>query len=149
MASYSTRADSEAYYGAVELAKWADKDNDGDATAIADAIAAAGQRTYDEINMLVRGGPYTVPFAEPYPPEIVDISQMLVGARLYAGRGAQDLDAATGFPQDRLASIRERCYRLLEEIKAGSLQLEISGVVTAPVNAPFVEYVTTLKDGDY
>src|SRR5262245_41738985 len=64
---YANRSDVEVIYGTHNINKWADVENDGDVDLIGQRICWALQNSHAQMNDRMAGGPYLVPFIQPYP----------------------------------------------------------------------------------
>lgn len=133
--AYCVKADIEAVYGATNVAKWADLDNDADAVKIAARIAAAITYAEAYLNSALYGSRYQVPFTTA-PTIIVDMCAKSAGLWLYESRGAQDVSPDTGQPVHRLAFLKSEIHHKLRAIKSGGLPLYNVGPVAT--NVPFV-----------
>lgn len=138
--AYATREQLEARFSAAEIKQWADRDSDGDATAIASAITAALDDATAEIDDRLRGGPYSVPFSSP-PTIIVRTCCMIAAGMLYEPRGAQDF-GEVGEPLDRLHGVRKKAELNLRRIRAGVLRLDLD----EEERTPFVRPTTLHRD---
>jgi hypothetical protein len=119
---YIEQSDIEDVFGASNVSKWADLDNDGDETAITARIDKAIAWAENEINSRLREGPYVLPLANDesdVPLEIVDVAANLAGVWLYENRGVQDFDPESGQSVHRLEWNRARAEKTLKEILAG------------------------------
>lgn len=123
---YCTRADIEQFYGRENVQKWAELDGDKNSTNIATRISDAISHASNDIDDGLRGGPYTVPFADTIPLTILDLARRLAGVRLYESRGIQDFEAETGSPVHRLAWHASYVRKMLAEIKSGKRRLDIA-----------------------
>jgi phage gp36-like protein len=90
---YATCKDLTILFGRDNINKWADLNNNGDEDEIEErkiwSLRIASRRIDDRL----RGGPYLVPFALPYPESLVDATAKLAGVILYEGpRGLSDTD---------------------------------------------------------
>ena len=86
---YCTRADIEGIVGEANVRTWADRDNDGNAEIIDDAITEAITTADARIDGEFYNGPYAVPFS-PVPQLVKDWSRKLAAVELYRGRGFRD-----------------------------------------------------------
>ncbi len=133
--SYCTRSDIEDLFGPLNVAKWADLDNDQDATAIASRIARAIAVATARIDDRLRGGPYSLPIVGD-PPTLVNLAASLAGLWLYESRGVQDFSPETGVPMHRLRWFSEQAEKTLKDLRAGVLRLDVALVgqgTTAPI----------------
>lgn len=82
---YCTRTDVERRWGAVNVSKWADLDNDQNAGKIQAQIDWAIQTVEDRLDFDLASSGYYIPFA-PVPSIVVCTAAALVGALLYNAR---------------------------------------------------------------
>lgn len=134
--SYATRDDIEAQFGAVNVATWADLDEDSDAGKITARITRALEAADQQIDDALRGGPYEVPItAAGAVVTLRDIATRLAAVWLYESRGVQESDD-NGRPIHRLSWHRQEAERQLTRIRAGALVLDAplarSDVSSAP-----------------
>lgn len=126
--SYNTREDIEDVFGIENVTKWADLDNDADATKIADRIARSITYAAGKIDAYMRYTFYVVPL-EPIgselDPVIVDIASIYCGVWLYENRGIADYNPQTGAQQNRLAYNLDRANKSLASIRYGPLRLNL------------------------
>lgn len=133
--SYCTRSDIEDLFGPVNVAKWADLDNDQTAAAITARIERAIVVSSAKINDRLRGGPYLLPIVGD-PPTLVNLCASLAGLWLYESRGVQDFSPETGVPMHRLRWFSEQAEKTLRDLRAGVLRLDatLAGYgTTAPI----------------
>jgi len=133
--SYCTRSDIEDLFGPLNVAKWADLDNDQDAAAIAARVARAIEVATAKIDDRLRGGPYSLPIVGD-PPTLVNLAASLAGLWLYESRGVQDFSPETGVPMHRLRWFSEQAEKTLKDLRAGVLRLDVTLVgqgTTAPI----------------
>lgn len=121
--AYATEAELKALFGTVSVEKWADKDEDQDATKISTAISDALDLATAQIDDRLRGGPYEIPFASA-PTLVMDVCRKLAGIALYSSRGAIDFDA-NGEPIDRLSGFRQEAEDVLTKILNGHYRLNL------------------------
>lgn len=119
MATYCDRDDIEAIYGRANVAKWADLDNTGNATLIASRISYACDVASEQLDSMLIGGPYGLPFEEPYPVLIVDLAARLAAYRLYQGRAADD----EGDGKLDFASIKKEVMSDIAKVRAGTMRI--------------------------
>jgi len=127
--AYITKSNIEAVFGVTNVTKWADLDNDGDATKIAARIAVAIAWAENEVDSRLRKSIYTIPF-DTAPVDIVDVTANLAGVWLYENRGVQDFNPDTGMAVHRLTWNRKRAYNTLREILAGIRTLDADMTAT-------------------
>lgn len=118
--AYCTRDDMELQYGADNIRKWADLNNQEVDAEIEARIAWAIEAGDDEVDDRLRGGPYTIPFTT-VPSRITRLSAMWAGISLYDSRGFTDADDA----EDQLKGHRERFDREIRQIHAGQLKFDL------------------------
>jgi hypothetical protein len=137
-AYYSARSDVEAQFGVTNVTKWADLDNDGDATKIADRIDWAITLADAEIEDRLRYSQYIVPIVglSGMPPVIVALSAMRAGVLLYDSRGAQDFDPDSGIPMHRLAGFNKRFETTLNDLLSGRRTLSAVRNTTLTTTVP-------------
>ena len=123
--SYCTRSDIEDLFGPLNVAKWADLDNDQDAAAIAARIARAIAVSSAKIDDRLRGGPYSLPI-NGSPATLVNLCASLAGVWLYESRGVQDYSPDGGFPVHRLRWFSEQAEKTLRDLRAGVLRLDVA-----------------------
>lgn len=125
--TYSTDDQIEDIFGATNATAWADMDNDGDATKIANRKDRARVVAKARIDDVLRDTAYGVPIqsaAGTVPVTIVDLEARLAGVWLYENRGVVDFDIRSGQPYHRLSFVRRDTQRVLEEIRTGKRKLE-------------------------
>jgi len=88
---YAERSDIELAFGKTNTEKWADVNNDANATEIADRICWALKSGHSYINDRLNGGPYVIPFVLPYPVSIILCTSYYAGVLLYDSRGITDM----------------------------------------------------------
>jgi phage gp36-like protein len=140
--AFATRQTIELIFGAANLVRWADKDNDGDAGKIAAAIAWALDEATLQLTSRLSGGPYATPFATT-PPELVTPCARLAGVLLYDGRGITDADAE-GNPTNQLAPHRKMVDQFIKSIKSGNASL--SGLTSFSTVPSVGEFTDTRRD---
>ncbi len=130
---YAERTDVEQIFGASNVSKWADVDNDQNAEKIEARIAWAIGLSEEKLNNRLRGGPYTVPFGgDAIPAEIVDAAARLAGVLLYDSRGVTDFDP-NGKPMHQLSAHRDMVDKFIAEVHANRVTLDITSTkTTAP-----------------
>jgi len=120
MSAYCTQSDIEDVFGAANVAKWSDLDNDSDAatadtTRIARAIAVASGTLEDRLRHV-----YAVPFSGgSLTTTVKDWCAKLAGVWLYEARGQRD--ALEG-------DVNNNTVRLHKPIVNGEIDEALSGV---------------------
>lgn len=118
---YCTQQDIEDLFSPADVAKWADNQNDGNATYISGRITRACAEGTRKVNDELRGGPYPIPFTT-VPSTIVQLAATFAAVWLYTSRGVQDMtdDSIAG----RLSAHRRDAVLQCRRILAGQLQLD-------------------------
>lgn len=132
--TYAVRSDLENIFGALNIQKWADIDNDGVATKIDARINWALELTYNEINSMLDGGIYTMPFQGRFP-IIVNIQANLAAALLYESRGLTNT-TPEGEPIHQLATHRKVALNKLKQIRGGVLR--VHGTKASDINGTII-----------
>lgn len=127
--TYCTQQDVKDLFGNNNVVKWADLDNDQDATKISDRIDRAIAWADNEIDSLLRQSVYAIPFVAPVPLDIKNVSATLAGVNLYENRGIQDFDPETGKAVHRLIYHKERAYKTIRQILARQRHLDAPTIV--------------------
>lgn len=129
--AYCTRSDVEGVFGTGNVTKWADVEEDGDAATIAARITTGIGVATNDVDVRLRGGPYTIPFSE-VDLLVRDITARLVGVWLYENRGIEDFNPETGQAIHLLSWHRSHAYKTLKEIKSRMVRLDID-VITKDI----------------
>lgn len=129
---YSIRVNVEQIFGAENVKKWADADNDFDTVKIAARIDANILKSDDQINSRLRNGPYKIPFITPFDGLVVDVSARLAGVLTYELRGITDNDPSN----HDLLWHRDQVEKTLRGLMSGRLRLDAT-------LAGITEYVRT------
>ena len=129
--AYSTRSDIEDVFGVDEVSKWADLDNDANATKITNRIARAIEVADEKVDAALRGGAIAVPVPGSSV-LITNIAAILAGVWLYDARGVVDFDPETGKAQHRLHFQRAGAMRKLKLIRTGDLDIGVAQVDLTP-----------------
>lgn len=119
--TYCVRKDIENIFGAVNIQKWADIDNDGDVQKIDAKINWALQLSYDYVNSKLAGGPYIIPLAGKYP-TIITCQAKLAAVEIYEARGLTNFDEQ-GKPIHQLQNAKDWADNVMSQIRAGILRL--------------------------
>lgn len=134
MSSYCVRTDLENEFGATNIAKWADPDNDEVEEDIEARIEWAIGKAANRINDMLRQCRYTVPFSDyPNAPQTIrEVNSTLAGVLLYRSpRGlidGEDMD-------DRIKSMEDEALKTISKIQ--SCQIDIGATIVAK-SIPFV-----------
>jgi phage gp36-like protein len=139
--SYCVRADIEAVFGSTNVERWADLNNDGNATEITARIVRAIQIAEAEVNDRLRGGPYSLPFST-VPVAIENLTASLAGVWLYESRGVEDTDPH-GNAVHRLTWHKKNAQRMITEIHAGLRRFDDDD---AFIEGPSQQVTTTTTD---
>lgn len=129
--AYCVRSDIEDRFGVANVTTWADLDNDANASKITARITRAITVAEDQVNVLLRGGAYAIPFSGT-PTMIKDICAVLAGVWLYDARGVAEYDVESGKSQHRLHHQRDAAMKKLVEIRTGDLDINVAMVDTTP-----------------
>jgi hypothetical protein len=121
-AAYAQRQDIEAIYGPTNTSSWADAENNGDEPYITNRIAWALRLATSKIDGRLLGGPYSLPFAQPYPAELVDATARLAGVLLYETRGITDQETDKDEPTHHLAPHRKMVVEWLRSVLGGKVR---------------------------
>jgi len=123
---YAARTDIEQIYGADNVSKWADLDNDENPTTITTRINRSLTFATNEINDTLRGGRYVLPITDlSAAVTLVDLCATMAGVWLYESRGVEDFDPETGRSVHKLVFMRDRAKKKLEAIRANRIQLDV------------------------
>ena len=142
--SYCQRSDLENVYGKVNVAKWADLDNNEDNAAITARIDAAIVSSVAKLDGWMRNKAYDVPFVAPLDPLVVEISARFAGIYLYEARGYANDDG------EYMTEQREHAESLVAQVLNGRLQLtheratNIPGVLTETTEASILSDLNNL-----
>ena len=139
--SYIVRADIEAKFGVVNVAKWASLSATDGSTEITARVNAAIARATDEVNDRLRGGYYVVPFTSPYPSDIVELAATVAGLWLHDARGVEDMDA-NGKALDRLSVHRKLVEDHIAMLRTGERRLDTTVTYESMPSAGIPEVVT-------
>lgn len=132
--AYCTTDDLEQKWGATNLDKWADLDNDQDAVKMAARKAKAIEVASESVNDQLRGGPYVIPFSDApaTPILIVEVACQLAGVWLYENRGVQDYNTEDGSPVHRLSWHKKDARKKLLQLKAGTVKINATSYTAIP-----------------
>lgn len=119
--AYCLRSDIENIYGAVNVAKWADINNDGNEQTIDARINWAIISAYDYINNQLIGGVYVTPLTGQYP-MIVNCAAYLSAVYLYESRVLANYNG-DGEPQHQLTQGKKWANNVLLKLRAGTLRI--------------------------
>jgi len=138
---YANRSDIELIFGQENTKGWADVDNDGNEEKIGARICWALQSAKAYFDDMLNNGPYAVPFAVPYPPQIVIENARYAGCALYDSRGVTDTDGE-GRALDSLSQQRKKTEAFIVRVLANQTQLYgLDGAKNTPgvYNEPIIE----------
>lgn len=141
MAAYCDGDDLDMMFGAKNIDRWADLDNDENGTYNAARVDWACELATEYLNSRLLRGPYAVPFDTPYPTLIVNLTAMYAGILLYDGRQVVSAD-----DKDRVSRQRKDFDRFIKQIFRGQLKLFTTtgtALEVASECAPFVVKDTT------
>ena len=123
--AYATQANVEAIFGASNVNKWANIEQDGVAATITARIVLALENADSTINDYLRDSRYTIPFtSSPLPLSLVDTAARLAGIWLYESRGVVDMDMETEKPIHKLMWHQKRVDKWLRNAKVGRIKLD-------------------------
>ncbi len=117
------RADIDDIFGANNVTKWADLDNDADAAKITARVARAITIAVAWFNGKMRHGPFTVPMLTT-DPIVVDVQARYAGVWLQSSRRANDSEEETNYRETQ----RELCENTIREILAGRLHIDAARI---------------------
>ena len=117
--AYTTDAQLDLEFGASNVTTWADIDNDGNATTIANRKANAIADADAMIDAYLLDGPYEVPFTATIPIVIQKASTLLAGYNLYMARGITDADPA----KNEMKWAEDKAMKIIHMILGGKLRL--------------------------
>jgi hypothetical protein len=121
--AYSTLSNIQRSFGARNVATWSDPDRDGDTVTIAARQARAIVMADEEIDAVLRNGPYTpLPIVDidgATPALINEISATLAGIWLYEINGISDVDPKSGQPVHRYQVKLNWARQTLADIRDG------------------------------
>lgn len=121
--SYCADADLDALFGAANVKKWADLDNDADAAKIAARKAAAREYADEYLDDRLRPGPVTLPVST-VSVTLKDAAARVAGIWLYESRGHNErLDSEDEPPVDRMAIHRRHVEKFLRDVNSGAIRL--------------------------
>lgn len=118
--AYCVTADINNVFGSVNVNRWADIDNDGNATTISDRIDWAITLAEDFINSAMYGHKYDFPItSETVPALITHITAIKAGLLLHDSRGVED----SGGKAPPLSVQRIEMESTIKNIKRGLIKL--------------------------
>ncbi len=127
MSSYCDRDDIEQEFGTDNVSKFADLDNDVDATKIAARIARAIVIASEKVDDVARVSSYTIPLANQAgntPTTIEHLSATLAGIWLYEARGSMNFHPDTGRPGHQYLWKKEWVEEQLEKIRDRKIKID-------------------------
>jgi phage gp36-like protein len=145
---YCGRSDIEDRFGVTNVSKWADLDDDEDATKIANRIDRAIEAASDDIDDYLRGGPYRIPLEDAnglVPRPVRRIAAILAGVWLYEARGTVDYDATNEKVAHGLQFARDEAMKRLRRLK---LMVDRINAVRVGSSTPEAIETTTQPDED-
>lgn len=121
----ASRDNLESMFGADNVYKWADLDNEEDDAVVDARIEQALAFGTADFNELMRGGPMLIPITDDPPLGAVDTVTRLSGVWLYENRGVNDVtDEKDG--KHRLSYHKKRAYMWIREVHAGKRRLGVT-----------------------
>lgn len=124
--AYIAKSDIEDVYGRSNVKSWGDLDNDGVGTKIDARIERAIVFAESDVNTMLSGGPYSVPFTGSIDAIIIEICAKLAGAWLYNARGTDDIDGE-GKPINKTWANEKDARMKLTDIVSGKRKLAVTG----------------------
>jgi hypothetical protein len=116
--AYATADTMYLVYGKANVCSWADLDNQGEETFIAERISWALSLAQEQVESDLRVGPYAIPFADPVPSMISYMTAIRAGLLLYDSRRV-----VTSDNEDDVSWQRKEYDDTLRRILAGQLIL--------------------------
>jgi hypothetical protein len=130
---YCSRADVELVFGIANVSKWADLDNEENATFIANRITTMIALAHEQLEDAIRHSSYDLPF-DPIPVAVTYHTACLAGVLLYESRGEMDAEDEAG--NHRLTPFRRRWQSFVKQLLS---QAHILDATRSPnTNTPFV-----------
>lgn len=140
MSRYAERVDIEFIFGADNVKKWADLDNDENDVKIANRIDEALNLATVYIDDRLRGGPYKIPFTTEgdgsssshtnVPRQILDACARYAGVKLYESRGITDFNREAEEVDHQLSPHIIAVKRFLNNVMAGVVRLDTKIIAT-------------------
>lgn len=121
--TYADRDDIELQFGASNVLKWADIDNDADNASITDRIDWALDLADEEINTRLRMGPYAIPFTT-VPVKIKNMAAIWAGILLYEARGVPDSEDGAG--KHQLSQFKKQFDLDIRKIHAYLIRFDVT-----------------------
>jgi len=121
--AYATRSDIESRFGKSSVLKWASMEGTTSRADVVAAITTALADAETEVNDMLRGGPYAIPFAS-VPSRITKETARLAGVLLYEARGVELEDESDD--AETIGNHRKHVMNTLRNIKHGNIQLDVS-----------------------
>jgi len=120
---YSTKSDIDNVFGVKNVIQWSNLDNT-DTSASTARIDEAVLQADTEIDDMMRGGMYAIPFVGTSGnlEQIKNISAVLAGVWLYRARGVSEVDDL-GKPIDKMAARKKEAVGKLKRYLSGAEQL--------------------------
>ena len=126
---YCNRADIELVFGAINISKWADLDNNEDADTIQARIENACETASAEIEDIFRNRQYSFPLTQS--PTLKNLVVRLAGLKLHDARGIIDGDST-----DSLSLIRQEWEKTVARIRLGEMILPGNRTSNTPKVVP-------------
>lgn len=123
----------EQQFGVENVHKWLGIDDTDEAVDWALRMYRFIELVESELDAMLRGGRYSVPFTAPVPGTIRGIATSLAAVRIYESRGVVDMNAETGAAQHRLHYQKKDAERKIAAIKLGQLRLDLESTTRVPV----------------
>lgn len=124
---YAVKNDVDSIFGKESVLIWADLNNKRIPVEIKARVDWALALANTMLNSRLRNGPYTVPFATPYDPIIVDLEARWAGVLLYDGRRVADSEETENTPEHHRVMVDQT----IKSILAGTLRLDVDTVAVS------------------
>lgn len=131
------RSDVELIYGVKNTAKWADIDNEGNATFITNRISTMIALADNMMRNALADGAYNMPeVGDTIPPQLVYHTAALAGVLLYESRGA--LEAEDGTSDHIYSFMKQSVQRFIADVNSMKIRLTLTAK-TGSDTAPYTE----------
>ena len=123
---YCTVYDVYLLFGSENVNKWADINNLRNTEEIARAIIDQIVNASDYVDTKMRAKYYGVPFVNPYPRQINEITRIETGTNLQTNRGIEDEDTT-------FDGLRTKAETMIRGILAGQIRLDLDSAKAPPI----------------
>lgn len=146
MSAYCTAADLYLAFGRANVKKWADVDNDEDATSIAARITWAITNASAVMDDRLRKSPAQFPLTDtPYPASVVLNCAYLAGSLLYDSRGVTDFDG-DGKPINQVSWARKACEKFIVDVFARLVVLDVVPAIETSESPFYIDAFPNAED---